>query len=166
MSDSAKQIHDWQEKIKNQYGSEKELYQYLFQTLDNFYYRYIETAESKNLITQDLGNQTWGNYGFEASMVDALKIKNAEAKNGIKELAKSIPKSQKPMVRYGLFCNVKNLKPNQGELEILSEIHWDFPHYQDHSKKVLKKVIFKYQELSEFRKQLALKLEEACELFS
>lgn len=166
MSDSKKQILDWQEKVKNHYGSEAEMYQYLFQTMDNFYYRYLETSESQNLKTHELENHIWGAKSFESSMVEALKTTNPDAKKGIMELARTIPKAKKPMVRYALFSNVKLLTSDKGQIEITSEINWDFPDFKDQSKQVQKTILFNYQELAEFRKNLALKLEEACELFN
>lgn len=166
MSDNKQQIQDWQEKVKNHFGSEKEMFQYLFQTMDNFFYRYLETSESQNLKTGELGNHLWGAVSYESSMVQALKSSIPVAKIGITELAKTVPKAQRPMVRYGLFCNVKTLTSDNGQLEIISEINWDFPEFEDPSKQARKTIVFKYQELAEFRKNLALKLEEACELFS
>jgi hypothetical protein len=50
-------------------------------------------------------------------------------------------------------------------LKVVSEINWGFPDFQDPSKRLQKIVNFNYDELAVFRKQLALKLEEAAELF-
>jgi hypothetical protein len=97
--------------------------------------------------------------------MEALKIKNPKAKPGIMELAKSIPKAQKPMVRYSLISDVVELKPDHGKLILTSEINWDFPDFKDTKKATIKKVEFTYEDLAQFRKELALKLEEACEIF-
>lgn len=162
---SDKQIQEWKEKIQSKYGDESSLYEYLFTTMDNFYYRYLETTLDKNLKTTELANQTWGARSQENSMVDALKIKNPIAKKGIIELAKTNPKSVNPTVRYELNVFVKNLKSDKGEILISSTIDWGFPDYVDENKRFKKTVAFKYSDLTQFRKELALKLEEVCEAF-
>lgn len=165
MNNNDKQIQEWQKKVISSFGDESKLYHYLFETMDNFYYRYLETNESKNLKTIQLGEHLWGAQSFESNMVDALKIKHPEAKKGIMELAKSIPKAQKPMVRYSLTVDVKKLTPDQGNITLESEINWDFPDYKDPGKLLKKSLVFKYDDLAIFRKQLALKLEEVMEIF-
>jgi hypothetical protein len=166
MQDNQKQIHDWQEKVKQQYGDESRLFQYLFETMDNFYYRYLETTESKDLKTQELADHVWGARSFESNMGEAFKISNKEIKAGITDLAKRIPRDQKPAVRYSLQAMVKELKAEHGHLVLTSEIHWDFPEYQDSSRKISKSVTFRYEDLAVFRKELALKLEDVCTLFT
>lgn len=79
MSDNTKQIQDWQEQVRSSFGDESRLYKYLFETMDNFYYRYLETSLNKNLTTQELSARRWGAMSFENSMVEALKIKNLKA---------------------------------------------------------------------------------------
>jgi hypothetical protein len=165
MSDSSKQIHDWQEKVRSDFGDENKLYQYLFETLDNFYYRYLETVETQDLHTQQLADKKYGAYSFESSMANALKTTHPEAKAGIMDLARAIPKAQKPLVRYGLWAQVKELTADRGELQIVAEINWGFPEYNECSN-VKKTVPLQYNDLNQFRKELALTLEEACSLFS
>lgn len=164
MSDK-QMIHDWQEKVRASFGDESRMYEYLFNTMDNFYYRYIETTIHQNLRTQELGPHLWGARSSEPSMVDALKLTNPVAKKGIIELAKSVPKTQGPSVQYELSANVKELKPDHGELHITSTINWGFPDFTDNERIFTKTVLFKYTDLAQFRKELALKLEEACEIF-
>lgn len=165
MSDNAKVIGDWQDKVRQTFGDETKLYEYLFETLENFFYRYLETTDDKGLKVAALGEKTFGAVSLESSMVEALKIKNPEAKPGIMELAKSVPKAQKPQVQYGLRVKVDELDADRGHLVIMASISWDFPNFSAREKSVVKKVDFKWQELAQFRKELALKLEEACELF-
>ena len=157
MSDSTKQIQDWQEKVKSSFGDESKLLHYLFETLDNFYYRYLETSTDKNLKTSQLSHQVWGAMSVERSMVDALKITNPEAKTGLIEMAKTTAKID-AKVQYTLKVEVQELKPDHGQLYVISEIFWG-------TGRVSKKVVFKYEDLAQFRKELALKLEEACSLF-
>lgn len=166
MSGNEKQIHDWQEKLKSSFSEAGGMLHYLISTMDNFYYRYIETEESKNLQTQTLSPQTYGAISFESNLVQALKISNPELKKNLIEFAKSIPKSQNPKIRYQISCEIKELTPDHGHLILVSEISWDFPDFQnDLNKCIQKKINFKYSDLTEFRKKFALKLEECCELF-
>ena len=166
MSDNAKVIGDWQDKVRQTFGDESKLYEYLFETLENFFYRYLETTENKGLKVSALAEKTFGAMSFESNMVDALKLKNPMAKPGIMELAKTIPKAQKPLIQYGLQVKVEELVAERGHLVIISSINWDFPQFLNQEKITSKKVDFKWQELAQFRKELALKLEEACELFN
>jgi hypothetical protein len=162
---SDKQIQDWREKIRSTYGDESKLYSYLFTTMDNFYYRYLETTTHKNLTTEKLGPHLWGARSTEGSMIDALKLTNRNAKDGIIELAKSVPRSLSPMVLYELLVNVEELTTDHGEIEIVAIIDWGFPDFDIEAKRLKKIVHFKYSDLSQFRKELAQKLEEACEIF-
>lgn len=162
---SDKQILEWQEKVRSTFGDEGELYKYLFETMDNFYYRYLETTVDQNLKTMKLADHIWGARSREPSMVDALKVTNPEAKKGIIEMAKAYPKSQSPEVRYELSANVEKLTVDQGKLTLSSVINWGFPDFNDSSKVYSKKIVFIYDDLGQFRKELALKLEEVCEGF-
>lgn len=162
---SDKQIQDWQEKVRQSFGDESKLYEYLFETMNNFYYRYLETTIHKDLKTSAFGPHLWGAKSVESSMVDALKITNPTAKKGIIELAKSVPKSQGPEVRYELLADVKELTPNHGVIRFISTINWGFPDFNDPSKMVSQELTFKYEDLAQFRKELALKLEDICAIF-
>lgn len=165
MKDHEKQIQDWQEHLRESFGDESRLSQYLFETMNNFFYRYLETSTSKNLQTIELAPKTYGALSFESNMVDALKSPHPAAKPGIIELAKTMAKGEKPMLRYGLWVEVIQLTADKGQLKITSEINWGFPDFNDKSKWLQKKVDFVYADLADFRKHLALRLEEACELF-
>lgn len=160
-----KQIQDWQEKVRSSFGDETKLYQYLFETMDNFYYRYLETTVSQNMRTQKLAPHLWGARSTETSMVDALKIQNPVAKKGIIELAKAVPKAQGPAVQYELLADVEELTPEHGKIIFVAQINWGFPDFENEEKQFKKTVIFKYDDLQQFRKELAQKLEEVCEAF-
>lgn len=166
MSDTTKQIHDWQDKVKHSFDDEGKLHDYLLTTMDNFLYRYIETAEFKDLKSFEMAPYIYGAESFESNMVEALKITDPKIKAGIMELAKTVPKAQKPMVKYRLQTHIKELNPEKGHLVITSSVNWDFPLFMDKSKIVFKEVDFEYTDLGQFRKELALKLEAACELFT
>ncbi len=160
-----KQIQDWQEKVRSTFGDQAKLYQYLFETMDNFYYRYLETTLDRNLRTSQLGERKFGARSSETSMVDALKITHGPAKKGIMELAKHVPKARAPKVSYELSAEVLELSADHGSLTFTALVDWnhrDFEQQPTHAKKTVK---FDYTDLGQFRKELALKLEEACELF-
>jgi len=166
VSENDKQIHEWQEKLRSSFGEAQNLLNYLTTTMDNFYYRYIETEESKELKTQILAPHIYGAVGFESNMVTALKISHTDIKKSLIEFAKSIPKSQGPKIRYQLSCEIKELTADHGHLVIMSEISWNFPEFNPKTKEAVRKTIqFEYNDLGEFRKLFALKLEEACQLF-
>lgn len=165
MSDNDKIINEWQDKVKHSFDDEGKLYEFLFHTMDNFYYRYLETTENKDLKTFQIAPHIYGAESFESNMGEAFKIKNAAAKEGIKELAKTVPREQKPKVKYRLDARVHQMTPDKGHLTITASVNWDFPLYMDKSKLIKKEIEFKYSDLGQFRKELALKLEEVSELF-
>jgi hypothetical protein len=165
VSDNTKQIQDWQEKVRSTFGDEAKLYDYLFETLENFFYRYLETNSHKNLKVSELAPKTFGALSFEANLMEVLRSPHPQAKAGLIDMAKSIPRSENPQVRYGLWAQVNELLADRGELKIIGEVHWDFPTFSDTRKSLRREVNFKYSELAEFRKNLALKIEEAAEVF-
>ena len=156
-----KLIQERKNKVQDAFKDKNNLYHYLAETLDNFYYRYLETSLTKDLHTSELLPNVYGAVSFE-TMLEALKKPNAAAKTGIIELAKH---DRNATVRYGLRVEVKELSQDSGSMRIVSEINWGHPEFQDPAKRFQKIVKFEYSELFVFRKQLALKLEEASELF-
>lgn len=165
MSDNSKHIQDWQDKVKHTFDDESNLLNYLIHTLDNFIYRYLETSESKNLKSQGFDEKTYGAISYESNMVEVLKNSSPLIKQQLIHFAKSLPKSMGPKVQYSLSIKLTNLKTSNGEIQIISKISWDFPEFKNDEKSFIKTVSFKYSDLSQFRKELALKLEEACEIF-
>ena len=166
MKTNEEQIHAWQDRVRETFGSEAKLYEYLFSTLENFFYRYLETSESKGLKVAQLNQNTFGAQSFESSMVDALKMKNPSVHPGVLELAKRVPKAQKPSVKLSLSVVIKELTSDRGELLITGEVDWGFPDFSQSETRAQKVVKFIYDDLAVFRKQLALKIEEACEIFN
>ena len=165
MKDNDKQIQEWQEKVKHTFSNLGQMEKFLHETMDNFYYRYLETTESKNLKTQRLTDNMWGAQSFESNMVDALKNPNPNIKPNVMELAKRIPKAQKPMVRYMLAASYADLPNDKCSVLLLSEVNWDFPEFSDPAKAFQMKKRFAYEDITDFRKNLALALEEVCSIF-
>jgi len=166
MDDNQKLINEQQSKIKEIFSDDHKLHEYLFQTMDNFYFRYLETTENQNLKTFQIAPNIYGTESFEISMPQALKVSDPEIKSGITELAKTVPKAERPRVKYRLDTRILEFGSDKGHLKITALVSWDFPYYLNKEKMKTKEVDFKYTDLNEFRKNLALKLEEACELFN
>lgn len=166
MEDLTKLKRELDLKIQNLFKDNQSYLDYLLQTKANFLYRYLETSTDKDL---KIENSTLGVLkaeSFESNMGEAFKIKDPIIKEGVKELAKSVPKEQKPKVRYTLTTSLEDISANQGKIIIESMVNWDFPEFNSHSKKLKShKIIFEYNDPNVFRKNLALKYEEACELF-
>lgn len=156
-----KKIEERKNKVLETFGDRNNLFQYLFHTLDNFYYRYIETSLSKDLHTTELFPNVFGALSFE-TMLNALKKPSPDSKEGLIALAKE---DRNATVRFGLWVEVSELTQDSGKMKIVSEINWGHPAYEDPGKRVQKTVMFEYDDFQVFRKQLALKLEEASELF-
>lgn len=152
-----------EEKIANSFKSEDAYIDYMGQTLKSFAFRYLPThAESKLSIFKE--DNFFGVESFENNMGNAFKVADQEVKSGIKNLAKTVPMSDKPSVRYRLGIDVIHLSGERGELMLIAEIHWGFPNFTDHQMKQ-KKLKFVFSDLHMFRKQLALKLEDIADLF-
>jgi hypothetical protein len=165
MTDNSKQIQDWQIQLKESFGETSRLYQYLFETMENFFYRYLETTQDKGLKVKELAPNTYGASSTETNMMEALKIQNPVARPGIMELAKNVPKAQHPAVRYSLIIEIKEMSAEEGHLIISSIIDWHHPDFHQPPGQAKKIVDFKYRDLGVFRKELALKLEEASQFF-
>lgn len=166
MSDTKKQIEDWQNKLRLSFDEASKLQLYLLNTLENFYFRYLETTLSKDLKTQLLSNNTYGTMSIETNVQSIMGIKNPEVRPKLIAALKNYGKSEGVEVRYGLNVEFKKLNPENGELIIRSFIDWDFPNFSGNPDCSLKKeIVFKYNDLGVLRKNFALKLEEACEIF-
>lgn len=156
-----KLIQERREQVENSFRSEGQLFSYLSFTLENFFYRYLETSRSKDLKTQELRPGVFGAYSFE-TMLEALKSPHPDAKKDLIELAK---KDRDALLRLGLWAEVKDLSPERGKLILVSEMNWGHPDFSDPGKRIEKRVSFSYEDVTEFRKELALKLEDAARLF-
>ncbi len=166
MEDLNKLKHELDLKIQNLFRDNQSYLDYLLQTKANFLYRYLETSTDKNLKIENSSLGVLKAESFESNMGEAFKVKDPIIKEGVKELAKSVPKEQKPLVKYSLTTSLEDISANHGKIIIESMVSWDFPEFNLHSKKLKsKRVIFEYSDPNIFRKNLALKYEEACELF-
>lgn len=155
------------EKIHNLFHDNKAYLDYLLQTKSNFLYRYLETSSDKNIQIQSLDAKTLLAESFESNMGDAFKISDKDIKDGIKALAKSVPRENNPRVRYSLKTTLEDLKGDSGKIAIEAAVDWGFPDFSNsNSTSKKKRVSFSYNDPNVFRKELALKYEEACEIFN
>jgi hypothetical protein len=169
-----KRMNDYQnlkieldEKIHNLFKDNRAYLDYLLQTKNNFLYRYLETSTDKNIAIESLDAKTLLAKSYESNMGEAFKISDGEIKEGIKSLAKSVPREKKPIVQYSLKTTVENIQNDKGKIVIEAKVNWGFPEFADTPGQFKKKkVIFEYNDLTFFRKELALKYEEACDLFN
>jgi hypothetical protein len=166
MTDNSKLISEWQQKIQQNFGEEGKLYEYLTETLENFFYRYLETTEDKGLKVRELAPRVLGARSRESQWREILKINNPLVKPSLLDEAKANPRASGAKTEYELSVEVKELSAQRGELMIKAIIRWDGRDFSDPTKCSEKKILFTYNELSEFRKKLALRLEEACEYFN
>lgn len=167
MNDHLNLKKELDEKIHNLFKDNQAYLDYLIQTKKNFLYRYLETSTDQNIKIQNIDAKSLLAISYESNMGDAFKISNAEIKEGIKALAKTIAREKKPQVQYSLKTTLEESQGDKGKIVIESKVNWDFPEFADtkgHFKS--KRVIFEYNDPNIFRKELALKYEEACELFN
>ncbi len=166
MEDLVKLKRELDVKIQNLFKDNQSYLDYLLQTKSNFLYRYLETSSDKNLPIVNATPGTLKAQSFESNMGDAFKIQDPAIKEGIKSLAKTVPREEKPKIQYSLTTVIEDISGNAGKIVIISQVNWDFPEFNEHSKNAKsKKIIFEYSDPNIFRKELALKYEEACELF-
>ena len=154
-------------KIHAHFRDHQAYLDYALQTKKNFLYRYLETSTDKDLKIKNFDEKTLLAESFEPNMGEAFKILDPEVKEGIKTLAKTVARELKPQVKYSLKTVFEELRGDSGRILIESKINWNFPDYVD-AKGLYKnkRVVFEYKDPNIFRKELALKYEEACELFN
>lgn len=160
-------IEEFQNQQKIRFSNNDEFSRYIVKTLENFSYRYIETQSTKQLFKGESSPLCFEISFVEMQILEALKIENPVAKKGIIELAKSFSKKEGPEVRYFLKVEIKelNLQKHSGVLITQGEVFWDYPNFQDSSKKHLLKDKIEFEDLASFRKKLPLSLEKICEVF-
>lgn len=167
MNDITNLKKELDEKIHNLFKDNKAYLNYLLQTKSNFLYRYMETSSDKNISIESLDPKTLMATSYESNMGNAFKISDSEIKEGIKALAKSTPREEKPRVQYSLKTTLEELKEDSGKIVIEAMVNWNFPNFEEQKETNKKKrVTFVYNDPNVFRKELALKYEEACELFN
>ncbi len=164
--DSNQLKNELNEKVQALFKDQSHVLNYLMETKKNFIYRYLETSIDKNVAIELLNDSLLIAKSYESNMGDAFKISHLKIKNGIKELAKSVPREKEPKVEYSFSTEIKNLNGDTGKLIITATVDWGFPLFSKNGESSeTKKIEFQFNDGHEFRKKLALKYEEACEIF-
>jgi hypothetical protein len=167
MNDITNLKKELEDKIHNLFKDNKAYLDYLLQTKSHFLYRYMETSSDKNIQIQSIDQKTLMAKSFEGNMGEAFKTTDSEIKEGIKGLAKNVPRDEKPRVEYSLITVLEELKEDSGKIIIETRVNWNFPTFEvEKGFYKSKRVSFNYNDPNVFRKELALKYEEACELFN
>ena len=157
---------DLDEKIKNHYNSNEALISYFNQTFESFIHRYLETTSTKDVKSEEVSPLNFVAISYESNMGEAFKISQTKIKEGIKNLAKTVPKEKNPRVQYKLQAKFTELTPTHGTIILESSVNWDFPDFASVIEKSQNKIVkFNFYDISDYRKNLALKLEDVCELF-
>src|SRR5690554_5243936 len=160
-----KKIEEQKLKIASHFSDSQALLDYLIETLNNFFYRYLETTQSQNLHTQEIGPKQWRAQSMETDSMEILKIKNPSVRPHLISAAKSLGSKGGLKVTYTLGVEPKELAPEHGTILIFAKIDWSETPLEMEKTSEEKRVHFNYDSLQEFRKNFALKLEEVCEIF-
>lgn len=167
MNDLTNLKKELNEKIHGLFKDNQNYLDYLLQTKQNFLHRYLVTSTNSNVIIEGLDEKTLIAISYESNMGEAFKISAVEIKEGIKNLAKTVPREQGPKIQYSLKTVLEELKGNHGRILIEAKVNWGFPSFEDNKQNYKKKsLVFEYSDPNVFRKELALKYEEACDLFN
>ena len=164
--DSNQLKNELNEKVQAHFKDQGHVLNYLMETKKNFVYRYLETTSDKNIALELSNDSLLLAKSFESNMGEAFKISNPKIKNGIKELAKTVPREKEPKVEYSFSTEIKQLSGDKGLLLISATVDWGFPQFlKSFDSSETKKIEFHFNDGHEFRKKLALKYEEACEIY-
>lgn len=160
-----RKIEEQKLKIVSHFSDSPALLDYLIETLNNFFYRYLETSQSQNLQTTEIGPKQWGAQSVATDSMEILKIKNPNVRPHLIAAAKSLGSKGGLKVTYTLGVEPKELTPDHGNILVFAKIDWSETPTEMEKTSEEKRINFNYYSLQEFRKGFALKLEEACEIF-
>ena len=151
-------------ELLSKFGHASEVLSYIEFTLNNFCHRYMDTSTQSNIKTQIDGDLFYAE-SIEGNILEALKISYRPVKDKVIALAKKYPtQKENQRVKFILEVNVVDLQSNSGELKISSVVQCDYPKYQNMDLEIRKTIQYTYDDILDFRKELALKLEEVCEI--
>ena len=153
------ELRDKQEnKAREFYKSSNSVVEMIEHTLANFGYRYFESDSFESFGVELKGDDHLEYRGRETSLVEALKCGNAETKKKLIEFAKNVDIKKKPSIEYILGSKVISLDSRgAGEIELYSEVNWDFPEFSRNSEnKLTKTKRFLFDDPLVFRNEYAL----------
>lgn len=156
-----KRMHD---KNVEMLRSEGGLESLLIFNLENFAYRYLETANYKDIkCKSDAKGDLWVE-SFEEDILVALKWKNEDLKKGLIDLCKLYPGAKSKELKVKLLLGTKIV--SDSEVQCYSQINWDYPHFDYKSEKsISKKENFSFDDPILLRNIHAAILERMAEIF-
>jgi hypothetical protein len=159
MSDKVKE-QQWKQNVYQSFQDSDKLLSYLHNTLTSIAHRYLDNPQLELRGTELMAT------GREENMGQALKSSHTEIKEAVKQLAKSIPREQKPALVSKLKLQLIELTADRGKILVEAEVNWDHPeHSSDSTKKLQRRKTFTWDDFTHFRKALPLAIEEVCDLF-
>lgn len=154
------------EKVLKNFEGEEAYIEFFSFTLKNFAYRYFESESTGPVKEGSSGPGEFFVEAFEDHFATALKTKNGKTRKGLIEMAKSFSKKDKPAVRYRLGVQIKNKNAQGGgKFLLFSEVHWDFPTYENKEKVNSAQLSVSFEDPLEMRNTFAKHLEEICDVF-
>ncbi len=156
----SEEIKQWQEKLRQSFQGQDALIKFATQTLESVAHRYLNSPQ---ILSR--GNLLFAE-AREENMGEALKTSHPEIKQQVKELAKAIPRAEKPAIVSRLIIQLEELSADRGKLQVSAQVSWGHPeHPLDGPRKLEKVLRLSWDDLNVYRKGLPLKLEEAAGLF-
>lgn len=156
----SEEIKQWQEKLRQSFQGQDALIKFATQTLESIAHRYLNSPQ-----LHSQGNLLYAE-AREENMGEALKLSHPELKQQVKELAKRIPRAEKPAIVSRLIIALDELSADRGKVQVRAQASWGHPqHPLDGPQKLEKVLTLSWDDLNVYRKGLPLKLEEAADLF-
>jgi len=151
---------EWELKLRASFQNSDALMGFMIHTLESFAHRYLN-----NPTIESQGPVLWLT-GREENMGQALKTHHAPIKEAVKNLAKNVPREQKPALVSRVKIDILELSADKGKIQLTAQVNWAHPgHVWDSAEKVDKKKTLTWDDLQDFRKGFPLALEEICDLF-
>lgn len=151
---------EWEQKLRASFQNAETLTSFMVYTLESFAHRYLTQP------TIETQGQVMWLTGREENMGQALKTSHAVIKEGVKALAKRVPREEKPALVSRVKVDIHELSADQGKITLTAHVSWAHPdHTWSGQDKVEKKKILTWNDLQDFRKGFPLALEEICDLF-
>jgi hypothetical protein len=151
---------EWEQKLRASFQNSEALTSFMIHTLESFAHRYLNDPK-----IESQGQVMWLT-GREENMGQALKTNHSAIKEGVKSLAKSVPREAKPALVSRVKVEIQELTADKGKILLTAQVNWAHPgHTWDSAEKVEKKKTLTWDDLQDFRKGFPLALEEICDLF-
>ncbi len=145
--------------IEQELGTDEGLHKYIATTLNNFIHRYIKTDYTPEVELQIPQN---GFFLAEGEERDMLKVALTENQN----ILKAISQNDISAIRYILMVSVAEFNGKAGKINLVAVAHWGAPDFLPQSpKQDIKKLLYTFNDVMDFRNNFAKYIEEVCEVF-